>query len=203
MRTTVKFQMDDSTRAKWDDYIKMLPKIDEIVRKLDIELLTRITKENDHTVEEVFDYRDGSQFLELTKDIVTLLTKCDLTFTLLKSLDEQQPEGYKTSMNVRLRTGYRSRKNWEKWQEKAKAVKEAMMFHGVHMRRDLDIANYAVLTTAYYKHPADFANAFFIAGWMYGRANIPLETSDVFEERYQLDLLEDMKDITKKIRRTI
>ena len=203
MRTTVKFQMDEPTNAKWDCYVKLLPEIDDIIRNLDVDLLTRKTQESDHTVEEVFDHRNQAQFLELTKGIVTLVTKCDLTFTLLKSVEEPRAEGYKTTMNVRLRTGYRSRKYWEKWQEKAKADKEAMMFHGVHMRRDLDIANYAVRTTAYYRRPADFANAFFIAGWMYGRANIPLETSDVFEERYQLDLLEDMKEITKKIRRTI
>ena len=70
-----------------------------------------------------------------------------------------------------------------------------MLFNGVHMRRELDLANYSVRTTAYYRRPADFAAAFFTAGWMYGRANIPLETTDIFEETYQLDLLEDMKDI--------
>ena len=195
MRTTVKFQMDYPTRAKWDCYIGILPKIDKIVRKLDVELLTRKTEENNYTVEEVFDYRHGAQFLELTKEIVTLVTKCDLTFTLLKSIDDAKPAGFKTTMKVRLRPGYRSRKYWEKWLAKSEAVKEAMLFNGVHMRRELDLANYSVRTTAYYRRPADFAAAFFTAGWMYGRANIPLETTDIFEETYQLDLLEDMKDI--------
>ena len=203
MRTTTIFQMNAPTNKKWDCYVGLLPEIDNIIRDLDIDLLTRKTQESDHTVEEVFDYRNGSQFLDLAKELTKLVTICQLQFTLIKSIDEPSPEGYKTTLYVRLRTGYRSRKYWEKWQEKSKAVKEGMMFHGVHMTRDLDIENYAVRTTAYYRRPADFANAFFIAGWMYGRANIPLETSDVFEERYQLDLLEDMKEITNKLRRTI
>ena len=50
MRTTVKFQMDYPTRAKWDCYIGILPKIDKIVRKLGVDLLTRKTEESKYTV---------------------------------------------------------------------------------------------------------------------------------------------------------
>ena len=41
MRTTVKFQMDEPTNAKWDCYVKLLPEIDDIIRNLDVDLLTR------------------------------------------------------------------------------------------------------------------------------------------------------------------
>jgi hypothetical protein len=52
--------------------------------------------------------------------------------------------------------------------------------------------------TAYYKNPSDIATAFFVAGWIYGNSEIPLEISDIFEKRYSLDLIEDMKEITRK-----
>ena len=81
------------------------------------------------------------------------------------------------------------------------AVKEACMFNGVHIRRELDMKNYSVRSTAYYKHPTDIANAFFLSGWMYGKANIPLKISNIFQETHQLDLIEDMKEITNKIRK--
>ena len=93
MRTTVKFQMDYPTRAKWDCYIGILPKIDKIVRKLGVDLLTRKTEESKYTVEEVFDYRHGAQFLELTKEIVTLVTKCDLLSRYSKALMMQNQQG--------------------------------------------------------------------------------------------------------------
>ena len=195
MRTTTKFRLDDPTRIKWDQYIALIPQIDEIMRDNEIELLTRCTEENDYSVEEVFDYKNEHQFTALVVTLNQLVNKANLFFTLLKRADEPNPQGYRTTMNVRLRPGYRSRKYWEKWLAKSEAVKEAMLFNGVHMRRELDLANYSVRTTAYYRRPADFAAAFFTAGWMYGRANIPLETTDIFEETYQLDLLEDMKDI--------
>ena len=35
------------------------------------------------------------------------------------------------------------------------------------------------------------------SGWIYGNVNIPLEISEIFEESNSLDLMEDMKKITK------
>ena len=84
MRTTTKFRLDDPTRIKWDQYIALIPQIDEIMRDNEIELLTRCTEENDYSVEEVFDYKNEHQFTALVVTLNQLVNKANLFFTLLK-----------------------------------------------------------------------------------------------------------------------
>ena len=96
-------------------------------------------------------------------------------------MDEPNPEGLKTTLTLSLCDGYRTQKYWEQWLEKMPAVKEACMFNGVHIRLELDMKNYSVRSTAYYKHPTEIANAFFLSGWMYGKAEIPLKISSIFQ----------------------
>ena len=79
-------------------------------------------------------------------------------------------------------------------------VTEAFIPHGVHVKRDLDKGNYSVRVTAYYKIQTEITAAFFSSGWIYGFSNIPLEITEIFEKRYSLDLIEDMKKITSKKR---
>ena len=203
MRTTVHFRLNNPTREKWDQYISLIPKIDLIMRVHNVELMSRRTQEHDYTVEETIEYEGSQTIYQLTIKLTEFLLLYDLTLDVLSSKDEPDPEGFKTTVTVRLRTGYRSRKYWERWLSKMSAVKQACMFNGVHLKSDLDMANYSVRFTAYYRRPSDIATAYFSTGWMYGRANIPLEITDIFEERHQLDLIEDMKEITNKLRRTI
>ena len=155
------------------------------------------------TGKETIEYDEIQTIYQLTIKLTEFLLLYDLTLDVLSIKDEPDPEGFKTTLTLRLRTGYRSHKYWERWLAKMSAVKQASMFNGVYLKRDLDMANYSVRSTAYYRRPADIATAYFLTGWMYGRANIPLEITDIFEERHQLDLIEDMKEITNKLRRRI
>ena len=201
MRTTVKFTLDDPSRKKWDKYMSLIPYIDDIMRDHNVNLLTRSTEEADYSIEECFDYLNEEVHQHMIMRLTNFTHSHDLFFTLLKKTEDLSPKGFKTTMKVRLRSGYRNQKMWNKWLEKSKSVKESAMFYGVHVVRELDIKNYTVRMQAYYKNPADFASAFFSAGWMYGRSNIPLEVTDVFQETYQMDLLEDMQEITKQMKR--
>ena len=56
MRTTVKYQMDDPTRIKWDKYISLIPETDNILRTAGVDLLSRHTEERDYSVEVVDEY---------------------------------------------------------------------------------------------------------------------------------------------------
>ena len=203
MRTTTKFKLDEPTREKWDKYITLIPEIDKIARNIDVGLITRLTDETDYSVEEVFDYRQSEQFTRLINKLSALVERNNLSFTLIKNIDEPNPEGFKTSLKLSLRAGYRSNQNWENWIDKMPEINEGCMFHGVHLARELDMENYSVRTTAYYKHPSEIASAFFVSGWIYGFSNIPLEISEIFEERYSLDLIQDMKDITNKVKTSL
>ena len=200
MRTTIKFVLDKPLRKKWYKYISLIPQIDEEMRNLDVVLLKRILEESDYSVEEVFDYKTPEQFTNLVHILTALVERENLSFSLVKSIDEKKPEGYQTTLKVTLRDGYRTNKYWEKLIIKMPDVSEACIFHGVHVNRELDKENYSVRVTAFYNNQSDIAAAFFTAGWIYGNSEIPLEISDIFEKRYSLDLIEDMKEITSKKR---
>ena len=201
MRTTTKFVLDKPLRKKWYKYISLIPQIDEEMRNLDVVLLKRILEESDFSVEEVFEYKIPEQFTNLVHILTALVERENLSFTLVKSFDEKKPEGYQTVLKVTLRDGYRTNKVWEKLITKMPDVSEACIFHGVHVTRELDKENYSVRVTAFYNNQSDIAAAFFTAGWIYGNADIPLEITDIFEKRYSLDLIEDMKEITNKKRK--
>ena len=198
MRTTTKFTLDNPSRNKWDKYTSLIPQIDVEMRKLDIVLLKRIFEESDYSVEEVFDYKTPEQFTNLVHILTALVERENLSFSLVKSFDEKKPEGYQTTLKVTLRDGYRTNKVWEKLITKMPDVSEACIFHGVHVTRELDKENYSVRVTAFYNNQSDIAAAFFTAGWIYGNSDIQLEISDIFEKRYSLDLIEDMKEITSR-----
>ena len=198
MITTVKFILDKPSKKKWDKYISFIPQIDEEMHRLDVVLLKRIIDEYDYSVEEIFDYKTPEQFTNLVHILTALVERENLSFTLVKSFDEKKPEGYQTTLKVKLRDGYRTNKVWEKLITKMPDVSEACLFHGVHVNRELDKENYSVRVTAFYNNQSDIAAAFFTAGWIYGNADIPLEITDIFEKRYSLDLIDDMKEITSR-----
>ena len=201
MRTTVKFLLEKSTSEKWDLYISLIPKIDRIMRENDVELLKRITEELHFTTEELLNYSSEESYTQTVMELTKFTNSHKLYFKLVRKIDEPSPEGFKTTLTLRLRDGYRTQNNWDKWIKKMPVVKDYCSFNGVHLARELDTKNYSVRSTAYYKRPHEIANAFFVSGWIYGQSNINLEISEIFEEMYSLDLIEDMKKITNKKKR--
>ena len=198
MRTKTKFSLDEPSKERWGKYVSMIPLIDEKMRELDIILLKRTLTHSDYSVEEIFEYKTQEKFTNLVHVLTAVVEREGLSFSLIESVDENMPGGYQITVKVNLRDGYRDKENWEKLIEKMPDVSEACMFHDVHVKRELDVGNYAVRVTAFYKTQADLATAFFTAGWIYGNAEIPLEFTEVFEKRYSLDLISDMKEITSK-----
>jgi len=198
MRTTIKMALVNPTREKWDQYIKLIPEIDKIIRNAGVELLSRKLQEREYLTFVVDEYQDEEKYLQMTFDIINLTNSHKITFNVLEKFNHPNPKGFKTSLTLRIREGYRSKKNWEKWLDKMPDISEACMFHGVHLSREIDMKNFSVRTIAKYKKQSEIASAFFYSGWIYGNSNIPLEISDIFEESYSLDLIEDMKKITNK-----
>ena len=123
MITNTKFILDKSSREKWNKYISLIPKIDEKMRELDVLLLKRTTDETEYSVEEIFDYKSPGQFTNLVHELTALVERENLSFTLVKSIDEKKPEGYQTTLKVTLRDGYRTNKYWEKLITKTGGVK--------------------------------------------------------------------------------
>ena len=196
MRTSIKLALENPSREKWDQYIKLIPEIDKIIRNAGVELLSRKLQEREFTTLVVDEYQDEEKYLQMTFDILNLTNSHKITFNVLEKFDHPNPQGFKTSMTISLREGYRSKENWIKWLDKMPDISEACMFHGVHLSRELDMKNFSVRTTAKYNKQSEIASAFFYSGWIYGNLNIPLEISDIFEESYSLDLIEDIKQIT-------
>ena len=190
--------LETPTREKWDQYIKVIPDIDKIIRNAGVELLSRKLMATEYLTVVVDEYQDEEKYLQMTFDIINLTNSHKITFNVLEKFDHPNPKGFKTSLTLRIREGYRSKKNWEKWLDKMPDISEACMFHGVHLSRELDMKNFSVRTTANYNKQSEIASAFFYSGWIYGNLNIPLEISDIFEESYSLDLINDMKKITNK-----
>ena len=201
MRTTVKFRLETPTREKWDIYISLIPKIDRIMRQNDVELLKRLTEELHFTTEELLNYSNEESYTQTVIELTKFTNSHKLLFKLIRKIDEPSPEGFKTTLTLRLRDGYRSQTNWDTWIKKMPAVKDYCTLNGVHLSRELDMKNYSVRATAYYNRPHEIATAFFVSGWIYGQSNINLEIADIFEETYSLDLIEDMKKITNKKKR--
>ena len=200
MRTTVKFRLEYPTREKWDLYISLIPKIDRIMLENDVELLKRIPKELHFTTEELLNYSNEEYYTQTVMELTKFTNSHKLFFKLIKKIDEPSQEGFKTTITLRLRDGYRTQNNWENLIKKMPAVKDSCAFNGVHISRELDLNNYSVRSTAYYKRTQEIVNAFFVSGWIYGQSNINLEISEIFEESYSLDLIKDIKKITKKKR---
>ena len=196
MRTSIKFALKNPTREKWDLYITLIPKIDKIIRNSGVELLSRKLQERGYLIFVEDEYQDEEKYLQMTFDIINLTNSHKITFNVLEKFNHPNPQGFKTSLTLRLREGYRSKENWEKWLDKMPDISEACMFHGVYLSRELDMKNFSVRTTAKYSKQSEIASAFFYSGWIYGNLNIPLEISDIFEESYSLDLIEDIKQIT-------
>jgi len=194
--------LETPTREKWDQYIKVIPDIDKIIRNAGVELLSRKLMAPEYLTVVVDEYQNEEKYLQMIIDVVNFTKSHNLTFKVIEKYNYPNPQGLKTSLTLRLREGYRTKENWEKWLGKMPDINEACMYHDVHLSRELDMNNFSVRTTASYKNQSDIAIAFFCSGWIYGNVNIPLEISDIFEESYSLDLIEDMKKITNKNRNT-
>ncbi len=197
MRTSIKLDLENPSREKWDQYIKLIPEIDKIIRNASVELLSRKLQERGYLIFVEDEYQDEEKYLQMTFDILNLTSTHKLNFNVLEKFDHPNPQGFKTCLTLSLRKGYQTKQNWEKWLDKMSDISEACMFHGVYLSRELDMKNFSVRTTAKYHKQSEIASAFFYSGWIYGNLNIPLEISDIFEESYSLDLIEDMKEITK------
>jgi len=200
MRTTIKLALENPSREKWDQYIKLIPEIDKIIRNAGVELLSRILKEREYQTIVVDEYQDEEKYLQMLFDIINFTNSHNITFNVLEKFNHPFPQGFKTSLTLRLRDGYQTEENWIKWLDKMNDISEACIFHGVHLSRKLDMENFSVHTTATYKKQSEIANAFFYSGWIYGNLNLPLEISNIFEESYSLDLIKDMKKLTNKKR---
>ena len=198
MRTSISMTLETPTREKWDQYIKVIPDIDKIIRNAGVELLSRKLMAPEYLTVVVDEYQNEEKYLQMIIDVVNFTKSHNLTFKVIEKYNYPNPQGFKTSLTLRLREGYRSMENWGKWLDKMPDISEACMFHEVHLSREMDMKNFSVRTTATYKKQSEIASAFFYSGWIYGNLNIPLEISDIFEESYSLDLIEDMKKITNK-----
>jgi len=82
-RTTTKFKLDKPTCKKWKSYVNLLPTIDKQIKKSKIKLITRFTDEHNYTVQEVFDYDNEKQFLNLALQLRDIVNPKGLFFTMI------------------------------------------------------------------------------------------------------------------------
>ena len=120
MRTTVKFRLEYPTREKWDLYISLIPKIDQIMQENNVELLKRIPEELHFTTEELLNYSNEEYYTQTVMELTKFTNSHKLFFKLIKKIDEPSQEGFKTTITLRLRDGYRTQNNWENWIKKCR-----------------------------------------------------------------------------------
>ena len=74
MRTSIKLAIENPSREKWDQYIKLIPEIDKIIRNAGVELLTRELQEREYLTFVVDEYQDEEKYLQMTFDIINFIT---------------------------------------------------------------------------------------------------------------------------------
>ena len=109
MRTSIKMGLVNPTREKWDQYIKLIPEIDKIIRNAGVELLSRKLQEREYLTIVVDEYQDEEKYLQMTFDIINLTNSHEITFNVLEKFDHPNPQGFKTCLTLSLRKGYQTK----------------------------------------------------------------------------------------------
>ena len=208
MKKTRIFQMVDPTMAKWDIYEALIPALDASYGlHADAKIKVHLDRRKINRVGNLLtiDYyaENESDFYQMDYDAIEIITKGGLVFKMLSTVSESEIQEYHVSDNYQLMEGSQSKLNWDRWMRVLKLFDDMEGEYGVKTKRQFYPKKFALHYDCHFTSWEDFSNYCWEMGRIVEKYQLSLESIADIETTYQLDLFEDILDLTdsKRVRK--
>ena len=202
MKKTRIYQMIDPTMAKWDIYDTLIPALDKSYgmhadAKFKVHLNRRKINRLGNLMTVEYYAENESDFYQMDYDAIEIITKAGLVFKMLSTVSESAIQEYQVSDTYQLLRGFQSSANWDRWMRVLKVFDTMCGEYGVRSKRILYPKKFAVHYDCYFTSWKDFSMYCWEIGRIVEKYALSIESiEDLAASNYQLDLFEDIIDLT-------
>ena len=208
MKKTRIFQMVDPTMAKWDIYETLIPALDKSYglhadAKIKVHLDRRKINRLSNLLTIDYYAVNESDYYQMDYDAIEIITKAGLVFKLLSTVSEPVIKEYQVSDTYQLLVGFQSKLNWDRWMRVLKVFDTMCGEYGVRTERILYPQKWAVHYDCCFTSWKDFSAYCWEIGRIVEKYQLSIESiEDLATDNYQLDMFEDILDLTdsKRVR---
>ena len=208
MKKTRIFQMIDPTPARWDIYEELIPALDKsyglhATAKIKAHLARRTINQisNLLTIEYFADCE--ADFYQMDYDAIVIYTNAGLGFKMLSTVSETVKIEYQYTSTYHLEKAFQTQENWDRLMRVTKLVDSLAIQYGVsNPERKFYPKKYALTYTCRYTSINDFVEYNWEIGRIVERYSLHIETINEIPRMYQMDLFDDILDLTdsKRVR---
>ena len=202
MKKTRVFQMIDPTPERWDIYETLIPALDKSYglhaeAKLKVHIERRkINRLSNRLMIDFYADRE-EDFYKIDYDAIVIYTKAGLAFEMISTVTESVIKEYQVSNTYQLLRGFQSSANWDRWMRVLKVFDSMCGGYGVRTERILYPKKFAVHYDCYFISWRDFSMYCWEIGRIVEKYHLSIESiEDLAASNYQLDLFEDIIDLT-------
>ena len=207
MKKTRIFQMVDPTMAKWDIYEALIPALDASYglhadAKLKVHINRRKINRLGNLMTVEYYAENESDFYQMDYDAIQIITKGGLVFKMLSTVNETVIKEHQVCDTYQLTKDSQSKLNWDRWMRVLKLFDDMCGEYGVKTERIFYPKRFALHYDCRFTSWKDFSNYCWEMGRVVEQYQLSIESIDDITAPYQLDLFEDILDLTdsKRVR---
>ena len=208
MKKTRIFKLIDPSEKRWDIYESLIPLLDKSYglhadASVKVHIKRRKINRFSNTLTIDF-YADREEdFYKIDYDAIVIYTKAGLAFEMMSTVSESEVTEHQVSNTYQLLKGYQSSLNWDRWMRVLKVFDTMCGEYGVRTERIFYPQKWAVHYDCYFTSWEEFSMYSWEIGRIVEKYQLSIESiQDLAVSNYQLDLFEDIIDLTdsKRIR---
>ena len=201
MKKTRTFQMIDPTPERWNIYETLIPELDrsyglyadsKVKVHVDRRKINRFS--NRLTIDFYADREED--FYKIDYDAIVIYTKAGLAYEMISTVSKSTIQEYDVSNTYQLLKGFQSTLNWDRWMRVLKVFDSMCGEYGVRTERILYPKKFAVHYDCRFTSWKDFSMYNWEIGRIVEKYQLSIESIEDLATNYQLDMFEDILDLT-------